>query len=605
MENNSQYQEQMQGAATGAIRTGGKIFVATRKVQDLAKGIKKIKDTKKVAAVSGKVISSIAATAASGAFAAFAIPMLIFVILIMIVAPSSWFGKESETEAIRKQTATAIKYAYSSSETLAFKNVAEYLNEKYACDYKVYYYSIIAEEENGVSISLPGYAGSYTTTVWGAGNGYIKQETDTTMCNVKLNFTTSYEEAINDINAYGAAVNGTLSSIGNGLLSEEGEEKFKGTKSSNIPKPENPEEDIINYIEADQETKESKLEETKRVVDSAGNEFDTQLNKAFKESLYTNADELFFTQNDAQSWDMQLDYQPDKVVGYEQKEVCDKQTKKVCMLKDDNDICIKEKEVACGLDDEGCTCVSSHLEDDETKPIKKDVLEGTVTVPMYYDVSYYKKEQLDELNELYAQKEEITIAEAQAEINEVLYNQYQQYFESYGLEMPLGSGFAGVDPIYFEAGAPGWDGTLSGFYGSSANPSQVKARIIELFNVQGQIQCVHVTNAYLKDTYGIIASGNGKDIVPNLVNEQGWTLLSSPAPGAIFSTSGTADNMFGHTGVVIAVNGSNIVVLEGNVNPYLLKDGTRNPNWIAVRTKSINVANHTYSGGRIIYAIKS
>lgn len=81
-------------------------------------------------------------------------------------------------------------------------------------------------------------------------------------------------------------------------------------------------------------------------------------------------------------------------------------------------------------------------------------------------------------------------------------------------------------------------------------------------------QCVDLPNGYARDVFGLkYSSGNGKDKAANFARDYGWTFIGpkeTARAGDVVSWGPTWGGGYGHTGVVIADEGSRLRVFHQN-----------------------------------------
>lgn len=487
-----------------------------------------------------------------------------FIGITSVVGVGNWFSSKDDLQKIRNKTSGIVQDAYDQKRNDIYPYIAEYINSNYGC-------SIAASEiENDVA----------------------SKETSNKICNVKIEFEPDAMSAVDKINAYASSVNSTLS-----LLGGEGYEAETESETQELTT-----EDAEAYINMSDEEREQWLKDVKSDIDENGNEYQTQLNDNYAKTLKERKDQIFFVETNSDRWDINISYRKNVIVGYEERKICETYSSNAACLDTYRDEC----------------CLTYHYKEDKSKPIKKDVIEGTITVPMNYDVSFYKKEYVDELIPQMAEESGISAQEANEIVYQYIYNYYNSYFAIYGIENEGSATVMGIDPIFMEDGINGWEGhftindyrkTKYDYETKIKNGVSTDAIWSHIQSANGfepdYTQCVGLSLGFIKDAYNEAnIYGNGQNIVGNLVRDRGWLLLNTPAPGAVFSSGpyGIAGcdpevsgcNPYGHTGVILAVQNGTVTYMEANYD----RKGS-----IRIKTVNKNQMYSVFSSPYIKYAI--
>ena len=644
----------MAGSASAPVARGLKNFnkYAKKKIlQKKATGKMFKKKTKKdIKKAFEKLLSTLIKSLASSFIVFVFVIIIVFVSLICMIGPSNWLSKEGDIVVVQNNTLGIIADAYHSKEKDVYPFIDDYLNDKYnlgmsesdiepivveqklvgynkknVCDscekkecleYRAYVCDLthictlqtVSEDTAGAVCAKSEISNCdieacdnkeknttcvsshteddlekpiYKDIVDGANIDY---ENSSNITNIKIVFEPNPESVSNRINAYANAVNNVLSLFG-----------VEAENESNIG--EHDASEAVDYASLSEKEREEYINNVKEDVDANGNEYETQLNENYTKTIEERKDKIFYPETDSSKWTDEIEYEKNVVVGYHSKQVCDEYLPGSMQS----------------------TCLKSHSEEDKSNPILKDVATGTLTIPMNYDISFYKKEELEEIVPSAAEELETSEDETRSIIQEMIYQYYNSYYELYGLENEGDADFAGINPIFFEDGEEGWDGefTYDDYvnkyrYAELANTGSYDTIWEHIHNLQGNqsTQCVAFVAGWLKDAYGLSGVGfdTGQNVVATLVNECGWTLLDTPAPGSVFSTSpyGTAGcslnvaagcNPYGHTGVILKVQNGMVTYMDGN---YDDKGGMR------IRTISVtSMLRNAFGGKYIKFAIPS
>ena len=232
---------------------------------------------------------------------------------------------------------------------------------------------------------------------------------------------------------------------------------------------------------------------------------------------------------------------------------------------------------------------------------------GHIDIAMYYDLSGYREEELDEAAELLAKGRDSEDFVSGVQLGTLLYNYYDNYISSYvsyaTYDEETGETILGQDNRNDIFQRLLNDGTLfyvpisgltekfmndysvleSGYSGSVISSGKFnydKATTAQIWKLVNWISrntmypynCTAFAAGWFYDHYGRNElRGNGRDCAENLVNKSKWgrkhfVLSATPAPGAIFSIG--APGSGNHVGCVDAVDFENktITISDGNTN---------------------------------------
>lgn len=251
-----------------------------------------------------------------------------------------------------------------------------------------------------------------------------------------------------------------------------------------------------------------------------------------------------------------------------------------------------------------------------TVKVKVNVIDVSVKIPVFYDLSSYKQKELSNIKDfliLYGRVDEktdtelgMTYSEADSQLNSMISEYYNQTLDYYEVsdyyrypyaEFGIYTGPSGVNPDRAN-GAPGYEGEfgdaehITDFeFGrwsdyalgwTESNRVYSYDLILKYKNpvwkhvhktiLNGlKFQCTTLARAWFKDHYGVDwLHGHGYQMVDNLVAEHGdmFEYGSSPAPGGIFSK-------YNHVGCIDAVSETTITFSDGNVGPRSSDNGVR------------------------------
>lgn len=557
---NNNFQESNKKTTEAANKVASSAFSAGTTIKNVIQNKDLIKnDFKKIA---NKIKSIFSNKNYKGLFAKVGvaigcIPLLAVTLIITICnlfSPSTWFSKQTDLETIQSNTDAIIKEAYDANKKEVQSYVIAYVDTHYNCGANIY----------------------------DVNEGTIDNETSKNICKINIEYSPKYDESINKINAYASAVDGVLEYF----KEEEYDEEHDEENSNNI----------YEYSMMSKEEREAYIENTKADIDSSGSESTSQMNDAYLNSLKNSKDKIFHPELTSAKWQTNVNVTKNVIVGYEQKTVCDEYTVRECS--DGNTYSVANCGHSMFVNDSryriaeatepGAICTKSHQEDDLTRPIKKDIAEGNITIPMNYNATFYKQDELDALVPVVAEKYQIGNIDALDMINETISIYYQNYFDAYGLSENGDGTYAGINPIFFEKGQQGWDGDFEesdyvGSYNKYRNLAErgsfelIWNHIKNMLGTESR-QCSTLTSAWAIDAYGDEIYGDGQNMVAKFVSNKGYTLLDTPAPGAIFSTSAYGKpgckwddndrscNPYGHTGIVLSVHSdiNKVTILEAN-----------------------------------------
>ena len=461
--------------------------------------------------------------------------LVLLISLIMSVVPSGILLKnESDVDSMENKVKSAVSNSYLKAKKESQNDVIDFVNENYGCKA-----SKSDVKENG--------DGSYIVS--------------TEACEIEVYFTPSIDDIADNITAYTTAVNGTIEYL---------DEKI----------------DIFHPEEAMFKNEDGKLSLTDygwQVYKENSNEFTDSGSEAFVKIINENSNTFFVSENEEKRWDKWDFYMGTKT------KIVDK-----CYLSYDNPNTKTSfsYEVACSSSTKKAyeeVQYYSYIERKEEIEIPAQY--GKITIPIYYDLSGYKDDELQEGIKYVEKQTKDSYMESASFVNSLLNEYYSNYYallkngesdnRNAYFQKLINDGIIMYVPISglssnFIQGEPGYEGevTVSGMDGSS----------IEIWNRIGKLRrqgvlstyaarynCTEFANYWFYCLYGegFVLSGDGKTMVSNLLNseygKEHFYLGSSPAPGAIYSI-GSAYTEFGHVGCVDAVDFKNqtITISEGN-----------------------------------------
>ena len=480
------------------------------------KNIAKIAKSQKVSSIMKMILSTIGPQGLAligGIFVA----GIIILMIISSANPSALFNTESQK---LNKVKGALQSGYSSTLYNSKNYVIQYVNSQFNCK----------ANEDDLTFE----------------NDEFTISTD--YCDITAKFKPDVMEYAELIDAYATGVNSTIQ------ICESDDESVELTESDRN-------NEISNAIVNPDNNGEMKLSRYGRDrINEYDSEYSDNQGVAYYLSLYFHSKQYF-----------DVRYEPSMIENDTHKGKKPKEIK-VCYIKDQ----LKQYNNYSSSNRKQVSCQGFH-EEEEIEIIYLDATFGTITLPVDCDPTVYKRKLVEETkNNLIGKEVLLESTEQESSIPKLTkinnYNEASDYIEK--IIVHYETAYIGVDPIYLQKGLPGWDGDApsSAFnYQGYLNAGKYDYVWRHVHSITGTYsgegsyrQCTEFVNGYLLDTYGIRATGDGKDIVANLVKDKGWNLLETPAPGSIFSASGNIRYPHGHTGVVLSVHNGTMVIAEGN-----------------------------------------
>lgn len=540
--NNNDSNQNLQGSqsvATEAMAEAGKQAVKVANKTATKAG------EKTLSAIFKSIIGEIGTTALVGILAPFAL-MLIVSIFLCAMPANTLFSPTTSTADV---TAYHMLEGFNKVKSYKKDEIVMALNNKYGCKGTIQ--NISGDEDTGYLYS-----------------------TDT--CEINITFVPKIEEYSKAVNAYIDSINGAITLYGGEeeVLSED-EAKFD-TLSDNV-------------LTIDEDGNAELSDYGYSYIQENDSEYINSQGASKLASAHDNA-EYIFKADTSDTWEYNNFRKGTKTI---QEDVCymydeDPYTVWQSLKRTDSNATYSQ-----ALSQVSYTSVPCNGSFDFTRKETKviEAMFGDVVIHMSYDMSYYKALELEQcIENLVGQnypeetknedgmrtliEKTLTYDDAKAMVDSTIQTYYMNYismFEDYEA-----IAYMGVNPIFLRVGEQGWDGDAPSssfnyaYYLRQGKVEQVWQHIEKIAFVGRKEfgtwrQCTEFSLGYLIDTYGInIVKGNGQDYVANLVNDYGWKLLDTPAPGSIFSASATPKYIYGHTGVILSVHDGKITVMEGN-----------------------------------------
>ena len=462
--------------------------------------------------------------------------MVFLISLIMSVVPSGILLKNSSDVAeMENNVESAVSVSYLNAKKDTKSDVVNYVNEKYGCDASK---SDVVDGDNG----------SYTVS--------------TDSCEINVYFTPNVNEIVGNISAYATAVNGTIEYLDEKTDIYHPEEQMFKTDS-------NGELALTDY--------------GWNVYKENSNEYTDSGSAAFAEIINENSSTFFVGEKETKRWD-----EWDFYMGNKSKEV-DK-----CYLSYDN----PDTNTSFSYE---ITCSEQLRSEYEnlkyyTYEKRKETIQipaqyGKITIPIYYDLSQYKDEELQDGINYVEEQTKDSYMESASFVNSLLNEYYNNYYEllkngesdnrNTYFQKLINDGVIMYVPISglsssFIQGEPGYAGEIQ-VNGMDGTAIQIWNKIGNL-RKQGVLStyasrynCTEFANYWFYCVYGegFVLRGDGNEMVTNLLNsdygKEHFYQGSSPAPGAIYSI-GSPNSEHGHVGCVDAVDFENqiITISEGN-----------------------------------------
>lgn len=500
--------------------------------------------------------------------AVFAVIILIILICMLplfavgsLFSGGTWTSEGSDKSiaemtnmALFNNTQNTLRASYLKAQNQVASNIEDYIKEKYpACD--------------RVDVAFLAY-----------GAGTFGYENNSTVCKVTVSFDPDIYGAVNYVNAYASGVNGSIIA----LIDDTSKLEDDYNEDSESENQEIDADKIVDFVNSDDDGRQEKYDEEKKELDDADNEYYSVYSKKHQEVLAEYSDNFFHPDTESENWSTSY-----------------------TLTKEESSA---PEEVSCKTLDMASTLYQQHCASNPTGTFEtevyhsKDVYDIEIRVPMNYSFTEFKKDKLDKAINLFAEENDLSYDDAKAEYFDPLIRQYTDSFleinaywgqEGSGEYSAYSGAAEGVDPIFFQTGEQGWEGHFTNY--------AIK-NLEEYFNSHGQNatwnlieegpyisagynsslgswrQCVLFSKGWIYYAYGesYNSLGNGQNVVSTLVSN-GWTLLDTPAPGAVFSSSayGTAGcdvknistcNPYGHTGVILAVENDTVTYMDGNAS---------------------------------------
>lgn len=458
---------------------------------------------------------------------------LVLINIILSAIPSGILLKtESDVLTMESNVESAIYDAFISSKNNSKDNTLSFLNESYACK---------AKKKDLVDNGDGSYALS---------NDY---------CEIGVNFTPNLNQITSNVVAYTSAVNGTIDYL------SENKELFE---------PE-------DYMFEVSEKGELSLSDYGRDVYNANsNEFNNSGSDKFAKVIKDNSSSFFVAEEESKRWDLNNFYLGTKTK-YED----------YCYVVYANETTNNTTTFAVNCAEASkyskLTNYKFHKEQIE---VKVPCWYGDITIPIYYDLSSYKEEEIINAVDYVNINSNLNEFDSSSFVNSMLNDYYNNYYEllkngeddnhSTYFQKLIDDGVIIYVPISglssgFIEGEPGYEGEVN---------VAISGTTIAIWNKIGQLRnkgilstnatrynCTEFANYWFYLLYGEghILSGDGHSIVTNLLNsnygKEHFYLGSSPAPGGLYSI-GSSTSKYGHVGCVDAVDYENkiITISEGN-----------------------------------------
>jgi len=456
--------------------------------------------------------------------------------LITASVPSGILLKTSDDVAsMESNVGLAVKDAFINTRSNYKEKVIKFLNSNYAC--KATHLDIVDKADGTYLVSNDN-------------------------CEIQVTFTPNLNEIIANITAYTTAVNGTID-----YLSEK-KEMFV------------PEENMFVFSE---DGELSLSDYGWKAYKENSNEFNNSESDDYVSTIKANSNKFFVYEENDERWDLNNFYLGTKTKLEERCYVT--YTNPTTKTQSTNS-------VACSIENKNkYSSLSNYKYESRQEEIKIPAWFGSITIPVYYDLSNYKDEELNESVNYVATNANKSEMEAASFVNSLLNDYYNNYYSllknnqsdnrnSYFQKL-INDGVIMYVPISglssnFIQGEPGYAGEIfvKGMDGTS----------VQIWNKIGQLRkqgtlstnaarynCTEFANYWFYCVYGEghVLKGDGNAMVTNLLNssygQEHFYLGSSPAPGGIYSI-GSSYTQKGHVGCVDAVDYENqtITISEGN-----------------------------------------
>ena len=459
---------------------------------------------------------------------------LLIINIILAVVPSGILLKtENDVVSMENNVENAVLDAFLSAKNDSKDAVLSFLNEKYDCKGK----NSDFKDNNDGSYAL-----------------------SNDFCEINVNFTPNLSQITSNVTAYTTAVNGTIDYLA------ENKEMFEP-------------EDYM--FEVDEEGELSLSDYGWEAYNENSNEFNNSGSDEFAQVIKENSSSFFVFDEESERWDLN-----DFYLGTKTK------LEDSCSITYTNPTTKQSTTSSVS-----CSSASSYI-NRPNYTFKKEQIEvkvpcwyGNITIPIYYDLSSYKDDEITKTIDYVANNSNLNEFDSSSFVNSLLNDYYNNYYEllrngeddnrNVYFQKLIDDGVIMYVPISglssrFIQGEPGYEGEIfvSGMNGTA----------IQIWNKIGQLRrngtlstnatrynCTEFANYWFYCVYGEghVLTGDGHSMVTNLLNsdygKEHFYLGSSPAPGGIYSI-GSSSSKYGHVGCVDAVDYENktITISEGN-----------------------------------------
>ncbi len=548
---------------------------AGRKVLDKAK--EKLLNTAVIEGAKDAIVSLVSqgltAFASTIGASVFFVVILIMLIPAVIFSVQFIFGGASSNSLIDNNIQKAISGALHSVKTSSStrENIVQQLNVQYGC------------------------AGNVNNLIdTGSGTYYYK----TDRCEITVSYTPGIDTISKSIAAYVTAVDGTLAYYEedatkldkNILVDEDG--NITGYDTTNLPDINNTESYITDTGEQDENgiPKFTLSDEVKDFIkESSDNPLLDGSSEAYAKEISSRAGTFFKVETNLSNWEN------NRIVSAKISH-----TEKACYLV--RDLVTDEQ-----VHEEVSMSFCNNKEDDthykvENKTVWLDGYRGSVVIPIYYDATDYKKDELQAITERLVSKGERCIfpatyndndyqgsegcnnEEADMAVNMVLYNYYANSLNYFGLtsDEEYISSFnatAGYSGVATYSGGLDYGMFAGKRYSLNTSIAQMIWAHADRLHSQGKIGgsttqriggCTYFAQMWFYDHYGVsqskgTASGHGGQFASVVLDKHPdkFERGKSPAPGGIVSA---AYGRYGHVMCVDAVDyvAGTITFSDGN-----------------------------------------
>ena len=487
------------------------------------------------------------------------IVMVIMCLLAVLVASASPFGDAGLTldqlGNMKSKVQVAVEDAFKNAKKKSRKKIIEYVNENYECN------AIAAHvnewEDGSYDVIVPASFNS---------NG----------CDIHVEFTPGIETMLDNITAYYNAVNSTIH-----LYMGDQEEEI-------VTEPEGP---FCVYIDENAFTfnEEGGLEYSEYGQNwynemQVGEENVKSDDDDFYEEIKKYKNEYFMPDPASKRWDIEV-------------EIVDREiTTKRKVLIENGHI----KPLECEPDEDGCTVVSTTVK----------VAEGTITIPMYYDLSGYKAQELAELKMSLVGEQacpinwedeqegykECTDAEVDRLVYETIEHYYGTHGASYG-DMIIDEESKTVTDNRYEIFHKLIEDGIVSFIPVSGVPFSLLERIIEIDGVEQYLEALGFDS-------GLIG-----ELLPTIAGNIDWS-----NPNAYISEINAIARQFGFTmnslqctsaalARFYSVNGYGFTIANGNGMASSLYSGNNGyvPSGSPAANSIVSFDHHLHNYGHVLY----